>query len=78
MSEEAYMAKPTRDWREFSWRRDAWFPIYYFFWHNTWWIRRIWCKHDGILMSDSTKGEYTMCSNCYSKDVPQCGQRATV
>lgn len=57
--------------REFSWKRDFRFPIHYFFWHHTWWIRRIWCKHNGVLFSDSTKGEYTMCANCYSKDVPQ-------
>jgi hypothetical protein len=71
---EAYQAPPKR---EFHWRRDFWFPIYFFFWHNTWWFRRLYCKHNGVHFSDSSKGPHTMCATCYSKDVPQCcGQRA--
>jgi hypothetical protein len=65
---DGFQVKPERELRF----RDIWWPVFYFFWHNTWFIRRIWCKHNGVHMSDSSKGPWTMCANCFSKDVPQC------
>ena len=69
VEESQWQAVPKRELR---WR-DVWWPVYYFFWNHTWFIRRIWCKHDKVHMSDSSRwGELTVCANCYSPDVPQC------
>lgn len=39
--------------------------VYYFFWKHTAIIRRIWCKHNGVMMGGTgIKG--VVCANCFS------------
>lgn len=63
-----WQAKPKRELR---WR-DVWWPVFFFFWHHTWWVRRIWCKHDSVHMCGTSTKFVTVCANCYSPNVPQC------
>jgi hypothetical protein len=62
-----FQSKPKRELR---WR-DIWWPVYFFFWKHTAFIRRIWCKHGGVYMAGTDTNFVTVCANCYSPDVPQ-------
>jgi len=62
-----FQEKPKREIRF----RDIRWSVFYFFWKNTWFVRRLWCKHHGPLMCGTDTKFVTICSNCFSPKVPQ-------